>query len=258
MEYQEILVDSRDEVGLITLNSPQTLNALSSIMIMELIAALEGFGSDASVKVIVIKANGKHFCSGHNLNEMINGSMSEYQEIFRQCNRMMLLIHQIPQIVIAQVHGVATAAGCQLAATCDMVVAADNARFCTPGVKIGLFCTTPMVALTRAVGRKFAMEMLVTGRLVPAEEAQRHGLVNRIVPEADLDQAAIDLALEVAEASPLVLAIGKRAFYDQIELDEPRASHYASNVISLNLMAEDAQEGIKAFLQKRKPTWKGR
>jgi len=258
MEYQEILVDSQGAVGAITLNSPKTINALSRNMILELTAALESFRADASVKVIIIKANGKHFCSGHDLKEMVGGSLSEYKAIFEHCNRMMMLIHEIHQVVIAQVRGVATAGGCQLAAMCDMVVAADNARFGTPGVKIGLFCTTPMIALTRAVGRKLAMEMLVTGRLISAEEAERHGLVNRVVPEADLDKATMDLALGVAEASPLVLAIGKRAFYDQIELDEPRAYQYGGNVIILNLMAEDAQEGIKAFLDKREPTWKGR
>lgn len=258
MEYQEILVDSQGAVGAITLNSPKTINALSRNMILELTAALESFRADASVKVIIIKANGKHFCSGHDLKEMVDGSLSEYKAIFEHCNRMMMLIHEIHQVVIAQVRGVATAGGCQLAAMCDMVVAADNARFGTPGVKIGLFCTTPMIALTRAVGRKLAMEMLVTGRLISAEEAERHGLVNRVVPEADLDKATMDLALGVAEASPLVLAIGKRAFYDQIELDEPRAYQYGGNVIILNLMAEDAQEGIKAFLDKREPTWKGR
>lgn len=258
MEYQEILVDSQGAVGFITLNSPKTVNALSRNMILELTAALESFRADASVKVIIIKANGKHFCSGHDLKEMVGGSLSEYKAIFEHCNRMMMLIHEIHQVVIAQVRGVATAGGCQLAAMCDMVVAADNARFGTPGVKIGLFCTTPMIALTRAVGRKLAMEMLVTGRLISAEEAERHGLVNRVVPEADLDKATMDLALGVAEASPLVLAIGKRAFYDQIELDEPRAYQYGGNVIILNLMAEDAQEGIKAFLDKREPTWKGR
>lgn len=258
MEYQEILVDSQGAVGFITLNSPKTVNALSRNMILELTAALESFRADASVKVIIIKANGKHFCSGHDLKEMVGGSLSEYKAIFEHCNRMMMLIHEIHQVVIAQVRGVATAGGCQLAAMCDMVVAADNARFGTPGVKVGLFCTTPMIALTRAVGRKLAMEMLVTGRLISAEEAERHGLVNRVVPEADLDKATMDLALGVAEASPLVLAIGKRAFYDQIELDEPRAYQYGGNVIILNLMAEDAQEGIKAFLDKREPTWKGR
>ncbi|MCX5863025.1 MAG: enoyl-CoA hydratase [Deltaproteobacteria bacterium] len=258
LEYKDILVDSRGEIGLMTLNSPQTINALSRNMIAEIIAALETFSGDGNAKVIIIKANGKHFCSGHNLREMVNGSRSDYKFIFDQCTRMMNLIHDIDQIVIAQVHGIATAGGCQLAAECDLVVAEEKARFGTPGVKIGLFCTTPMVALSRSVGRKIALDMLLSGRMISAREAEIHGLVSRVVPSDELEKATMDLAESVAEASPLVLGIGKRAFYNQIELDERRAYDYAVNVITLNLMAEDAQEGIGAFLEKRKPTWRGR
>lgn len=258
MEYKDILVESQGEIGSITLNSPKTINALSKSMIGEIIRALEDFKTDRNTKVIVLKANGKHFCSGHNLSEMVDGDRSEYKFIFEQCSRMMNLVHEVPQVVIAQVHGVATAAGCQLVATCDLAVADETARFGTPGVRIGLFCTTPMVALSRAVGRKLALEMLMTGRLISADEALSHGLVNRVVPEAELENATMELALKVAEASPLVLAIGKRAFYNQIDQDEHSAYEYATNVITLNLMAEDAQEGIKCFLEKRKPTWKGR
>lgn len=258
MEYQDILVESKDAIGTITMNSPKTINALSKAMIGEIISALEGFRADRSVKVLIIKANGKHFCSGHNLTEMINGNRSEYKFIFDQCSRMMQLVHDLPQIVIAQVHGVATAAGCQLAATCDLAVAEENARFGTPGVKLGLFCTTPMVALSRAVGRKHALEMLMSGKLISAQEAERFGLVNKVVPAENLEKVTMELAESIAEASPLVLQIGKQAFYNQIELDEPRAYAYATETITLNLMAEDAQEGISAFLEKRKPTWKGR
>lgn len=258
MEYKDILVESQGEIGSITLNSPKTINALSKSMIGEIIRALEDFKTDRNTKVIVLKANGKHFCSGHNLSEMVDGDRSEYKFIFEQCSRMMNLVHEVPQVVIAQVHGVATAAGCQLVATCDLAVADETARFGTPGVRIGLFCTTPMVALSRAVGRKLALEMLMTGRLISADEALSHGLVNRVVPEAELENATMELALKVAEASPLVLAIGKRAFYNQIDQDEHSAYEYATNVITLNLMAEDAQEGIKCFIEKRKPTWKGR
>jgi len=258
MEYNDILVGSRGEIGSITLNSPKTINALSKNMIGEIIAAFEGFAVDTKTKVIVIKANGKHFCSGHFLREMVNGDKSEYKFIFEQCSRMMTLIHKVPQIVIAQVHGVATAAGCQMVATCDLAIADETAKFGTPGVRIGLFCTTPMVALARAVGRKHAMEMLMTGRLISAEEALRYGLVNRIAPEDELEKATLDMASTIAEASPLVLRLGKQAFYNQIEQDEPRAYEYANSVITLNLMAEDAQEGITAFLDKRKPVWKGR
>ncbi|HMK37398.1 MAG TPA: enoyl-CoA hydratase [Desulfomonilaceae bacterium] len=258
MEYTNILVEIQGAIGVITLNSPKTINALSKNMIGEIIAALEGFAADKSVRVLIIKANGKHFCSGHNLSEMVDGDKSEYRFIFEQCSRMMQLVHKVPQTVIAQVHGVATAAGCQLVATCDLAVADETARFATPGVRIGLFCTTPMVALSRAVGRKLALEMLLTGRMVPADEAERHGLVNKVVPEAELEKTTMDLALSIAEASPLVLAIGKKAFYNQIELDETRAYEYGNDVITLNLMTDDAQNGIKAFLEKRKPTWVGR
>ena len=258
MEYKDILVETQGEIGCITLNSPSTVNALSKNMIREVILALERFAADASLKVIVLKASGRHFCAGHYLKEMVDGSMTEYRFIFNQCATMMKMIHQVPQVVIAQVQGVATAAGCQLVATCDLVVADETARFGTPGVKIGLFCTTPMIALSRAVGRKLALEMLLTGRLVPADEALRYGLVNKVVPADELDKAVQEMASTICEASPLVLKIGKRAFYNQIELDEPRAYEYATEVITQNLMAEDAQEGIKAFLEKRKPTWKGR
>lgn len=258
MECRDILVEVEGEIGRITLNSPTTMNALSKNMIAEMIGALESFRDNTSVKVIIIKASGKHFCSGHYLKEMVDGSLLEYRAIFEQCTRMMSLVHDVPQIVIAQVHGVATAAGCQLVATCDMAVATETARFATPGVRIGLFCSTPMVALTRAVGRKLAMEMLVTGRMIFADEALRHGLVNRVVPERELETETEELAKNVAEASALTLAFGKRGFYRQIGLDEPRAYDYANNLITLNLMSEDAQNGIKAFLEKKKPTWKGR
>jgi enoyl-CoA hydratase/carnithine racemase len=258
MEYRDIIVDSQGQIASITLNSPKTINALSKNFIGEMISALENLGADPALKVIIIKTSGKHFCSGHNLTEMVNGTDHEYRSIFDQCTRMMTMVHQVPQIVIAQVHGVATAAGCQLVATCDLAVADETARFGTPGVKIGLFCTTPMVALTRAVGRKHALEMLMTGRLISAQEAEQYGLVNRVVPEAELEKTTVDLAQSIADASPLVLKIGKQAFYNQIEQDEPHAYEYAGNVMTLNLIAEDAQEGINAFLEKRKPTWKGR
>ena len=258
MEYRDIIVDSQGQIASITLNSPKTFNALSKNLIGEIIAALEMLGADPALKVIIIKTSGKHFCSGHNLTEMVNGTDHEYRFIFDQCTRMMTMVHQVPQLVIAQVHGVATAAGCQLVATCDLAVADETARFGTPGVKIGLFCTTPMVALTRAVGRKHALEMLMTGRLISAQEAEQYGLVNRVVPEAELEKTTLELAQSIAEASPLVLKIGKQAFYNQIEQDEPHAYEYAGNVMTLNLIAEDAQEGINAFLEKRKPTWKGR
>jgi enoyl-CoA hydratase/carnithine racemase len=258
MEFREILVSVQDPVATITLNSPQTFNALSEAMIGELIKALEGFEREPSVRALIVKANGKHFCSGHNLREMIDRGMADYKAIFDECTRMMSLIHRIPQPVIAQVHGVATAAGCQLVATCDLAVADETARFGTPGVRIGLFCTTPMVALSRAVGRKHALEMLLTGRLISAQEAEQWGLVNSVVPQAELEKTATQLATTIAEASPLTLGLGKRAYYAQIEQDEARAYEFAKHTIALNLLADDAQEGVKAFLEKRPAKWTGR
>lgn len=258
MEYREILVSTEGALSTITLNSPKNANALSIIMISEIIAALTTVAKDPTVKVIVFKAAGKHFCAGHNLTEMIDKGMTDSQFIFDQCTAMMNLVHEVPQPVIAQVHGVATAAGCQLVATCDLAIADETARFGTPGVRIGLFCTTPMIALSRAVGRKRALEMLLTGRLISAQEAMDWGLVNKVVPEAELDTTTADLALTIADASPLVLGIGKRTFYAQIEQDERRAYELAKNTMTMSLMAEDAQNGIKAFLSKTKPVWKGR
>jgi len=258
MDYTDILVEKDGAIGAVIMNSPKTANALSKKMIGELTSAFEDFRADRSAKVVVIKTGGKHFCSGHNLKEMIDGSVTDYRAIFDDCVRMMTLIHEMPQIVIAQVHGVATAAGCQMVATCDLAVADDTARFGTPGVKIGLFCNTPMVALSRAVSRKHALEMLMTGKLVSADEAERSGLVNKVVPESELESAVAEMAHSIAEASPLTLSIGKRAFYTQIDQDEPSAYEFASGIMTLNLMTDDAQEGIKAFLDKRKPTWTGR
>ncbi len=258
MEYKDVLVNVVDSIGSITLNSPRTANALSKNMILELICALKSFSDESSVKVIIIKAAGKHFCSGHNLNEMLDGGVTEYKFIFNQCAEMMLLIHEIPQIVIAQIHGVATAAGCQLAAQCDLSVACDSSKFGTPGVKIGLFCSTPMVALSRAIGRKHALEMLLTGRLITAQEAKSYGLINHIVSESDLEKATLELAETISKSSPLTLSIGKKAFYSQIDMPENKAYAHAVEVMTLNLMAEDAQNGIKAFLEKRIPVWKGR
>jgi len=258
MQYQDILVEQQGEVGVITLNSPTTINALSKNMILELTDALQRFDSESAAKVIIIKGSGKHFCSGHNLSEMVDGTMTEYKLIFERCTRMMNLIHEIKQVVITQVHGVATAAGCQLVAQSDLSVAGESARFGTPGVKIGLFCTTPMAPLSRNVGRKIALDMLLSGRMLSAKEAEQYGLVSRVVPDEKLAEVTMELAQSIAQASPLTLSIGKKAFYHQIDMDQRRAYEFALNVITLNLTAEDAQEGIKAFLEKRTPVWRGR
>ena len=259
MTYKDILFSTEGPIATLTLNSPKTINALSKNMIGEMIDALTAVSRDESVKVLIIKAAGKHFCAGHNLSEMVDSGVKEYKFIFDQCTKMMQLIHEIPQPVIGQVQGIATAAGCQLAAWCDLVIASEDARFSTPGVKIGLFCTTPMVAISRAIGRKMAMEMLVTGREFPAKEAKELGLVNRVVPFEDLDSTTKELAKKICEASRFALSIGKQGFYAQIDQTDDKAFHYAKHTIVMNNLAEDAQNGIKAFLEKKPSVeWKDR
>ena len=258
MPYDEILYDTTGAVGYLTLNNPQKVNALSKNMIAEIIHALGEISEDESVKVVVIRAAGKNFCAGHNLAEMTDQGVKEYKFIFDQCTRMMQMIHEIPQPVIAQVQGIATAAGCQLVAWCDLAVAEEGARFATPGVKIGLFCTTPMVAVSRAIGRKAALEMLLTGRYLPAKEAKELGLINRVVPLTDLATETEALANQIADASRFVLAIGKQGFYAQVDQPDANAMHYAKHTITMNLSAEDAQIGIDAFLNKSTPVWKNR
>ena len=258
MTYEEILYTRNDALGIITLNNPGKINALSKRMIAEISSALKEAAEDENVKVLIIKAAGKHFCAGHYLQEMVDGGMKEYKHIFDQCNRMMELIHEVPQPVIAQVQGIATAAGCQMVAWCDLAIAANNARFATPGVKIGLFCTTPMIALTRAIGRKAAMEMLLTGRYVEAAEAHALGLINHVVPLDALEAETEKLALQIAEASRMVLTIGKQGFYAQVDRSDEAAMNYGKHTMTMNLMAEDAQAGINAFLNKTTPEWKDR
>ncbi|HET8997845.1 MAG TPA: enoyl-CoA hydratase, partial [Acetobacteraceae bacterium] len=233
-------------------------NALSMALMQALDAELAAIAADPSVRVVVIAGAGPAFCAGHDLREIrATPQREEYQALFAQCSRLMLRLVHLPKPVIARVHGVASAAGCQLVASCDLAVAAGSARFATPGVNIGLFCSTPMVALSRAVGRKQAMEMLLTGELIDAATAQRFGLVNRVVPDAELDAAVAALAEQIAGKSPLTLAIGKEAFYRQAELELEQAYAYASEVMVRNMLARDAEEGMDAFLQKRPPVWTG-
>jgi enoyl-CoA hydratase/carnithine racemase len=258
MTYEEILYSTKGPVGILTLNNPQKINALSKTMIGEIIHALDEVALDESIKVLIIRAAGNHFSAGHNLTEMVDGGVKEYKYVFDQCTRMMQMIHEIPQPVIAQVQGIATAAGCQLVAWCDLAIAEEGARFATPGVKIGLFCTTPMVAITRAIGRKAALEMLLTGRYFPAGEAKELGLVNRVVPLKELETETETLANQIAEASRFTLAIGKQGFYAQVDQPDAGAMHYAKHTITMNLGSEDAQAGIEAFLKKEKPVWKDR
>jgi enoyl-CoA hydratase/carnithine racemase len=224
---------------------------------LEVIAALEELGERPDVRAIVVCGAGPVFSSGHDLGEMVGRDLPYYQRLFDVCTQLMEAIHRVPQPVIARVHGVATAAGCQLVAACDLAVAADDARFATPGVKIGLFCSTPMVPLSRAVGRKRALELLLTGEPIDAETAARWGLVNRVVPAESLDAAVDDLIAAIARSSSFVVGIGKEAFWAQVELDEHRAYDLTKSVMAANALAGDAQEGICAFLEKRPAEWKG-
>jgi enoyl-CoA hydratase/carnithine racemase len=253
-----LLRQDRDAVAILTLNRPQARNALSVDLMAALVAELDAIAADPSVRVVVIGAAGPAFCAGHDLREMRANPGREFTAaLFTQCSALMQRIVNLPKPVIARVHGVATAAGCQLVASCDLAVAAETARFATPGVDIGLFCSTPMVALTRNVGRKQAMEMLLTGELVSAARAREIGLVNRVVPEAELDAAVSELAGAIAAKSPLTLAIGKEAFHRQAEMPLAEAYAFAAEAMTRNMMARDAAEGIDAFLAKRSPTWTG-
>jgi len=257
-EEQLVLREECGGVCTLTLNRPKARNALSAALMGALQVELDEIGRDKSVRVVVIAANGPAFCAGHDLKEMrANPERPFYEALFTQCSRLMTSIVRLPQPVIARIHGIATAAGCQLVATCDLAVAADTVRFATPGVNIGLFCSTPMVALSRAVGRKHAMEMLLTGDMVDAQRAYELGLVNRIVAPEALDDSVKELATKIASKSPLTLAIGKEAFYRQAEKDLDEAYRYCSEVMTRNMLARDAEEGIDAFLGKREPVWRG-
>ncbi len=256
--HRYLLSAREGSLAIITLNRPERRNAMSLDLMLELIQCLDEVASDTQVRAVILAAAGKVFSSGHDLNELVGGTIADYRRLFDVCTQLMAKIQAIPQPVIAQVQGIATAAGCQMVATCDLAVASTEASFATPGVKNGLFCSTPMVALTRAVGRKRAMEMLLTGKLVDAQNAMAWGLVNRVVPAAGLEAETRKLACQIAEASPLTISIGKQAYYAQIELDQPRAYAYAKEVMSMNAAAYDAQEGITAFLEKRAACWQGR
>ena len=248
-----------DGVATLTLNRPKQRNALNMDLMEAMLDALEGIGTDPSVRVVILRAEGPAFCAGHDLKEMRADPSEDAQATtFATCASMMMAIVHLPQPVIARVDGIATAAGCQLVATCDLAVASENARFATPGVHIGLFCSTPMVALSRNVGRKQAMEMLLTGDMIDAREAERIGLINRVVPDDELDSAVAELAGKIASRSPLAVRIGKEAFYYQLEKGLEEAYEYTGAVMVRNMMAEDAAEGIDAFLEKRTPRWQGK
>ena len=258
MSYEMIQVSHEGPVAVVTLNRPEKRNALSLELMLELLKALGEIGESKDARAVILAAAGKVFCSGHDLGQMTGRDITEYRRIFDVCSELMMKIQAIPQPVIAEVQGIATAAGCQLVAACDLAIASEAASFATPGVKIGLFCTTPMVALTRAIGRKRALQMLLTGEMVDARTAAEWGLLNSVVAAGELSASSRALAMKVAEASGLVVAIGKQAFYTQIDLDQEKAYAYAKEVMSMNAMAADAQEGIGAFLGKRRACWVGK
>jgi enoyl-CoA hydratase/carnithine racemase len=260
MSAGPVVLEKDGHVGYLVLNRGKQRNALSLEMMKEILNKLDTLADDKDVKVIVIRANGPAFSAGHDLKEMVgeDKDIHHYRNVFSTCSRMMQRIHEVPQPVIAQVHGIATAAGCQLVAACDLAIAETGARFQTPGVLIGLFCITPMVALVRAVGRKRALEMLFTGRFISAEEAERFGLINFSVPPDQLEEETRKWAQNMAQYSRHTLASGKQAFYGQVDLDEASAYDYTKEVMALNCFAEDAKEGIAAFIEKRKPEWKNR
>lgn len=258
MTYENLVFETEGSVAVVTLNRPARRNALSLGLMEELLDCLGRIGKDPALRTVVLGAAGKVYSSGHDLAELSGRSLVDYRRIFDVCVELMMKIQSIPQPVIAEVQGPATAAGCQLVATCDLAVAAEDVWFATPGVKTGLFCSTPMVALSRAVGRKRALRMLLTGEPIDATTAADWGLVNDVVPAADLKGETRKLAAKIGEASSMTVAIGKQAFYSQIDLDQPKAYAYAKEVMSMNSMAADAQEGISAFLGKRAACWTGR
>ncbi|MGB7243997.1 MAG: enoyl-CoA hydratase [Sulfitobacter sp.] len=251
-------------VAVLTLNAPRSINALSEAMLHALSDIFDTIATDRSVKAVILRSGGSHFCAGHNLKEMTarradaDGGFQYFQDLFATCSAMMLRVVRLPQPVIAEVKGIATAAGCQLVASCDLAVAADDARFATSGVNIGLFCSTPMVALSRNVPRKLAMEMLLLGEFLPATRVAEIGLINRIVPLADLETAAMEMARIIADKSPSAVKIGKRAFYEQLEMSLEEAYAFAGRTMAENMMARDAEAGIGAFTRKEPmPEWTG-
>lgn len=258
MDYRLIQFDQMNAIGTITLNHPEKRNALSLSMLKELNDLLDKLKKNNDVKVVIVRGAGKIFSSGHDLSEMINRGLTDYTEVFHTCSTFMQKIQDMPQPFIAQVHGIATAAGCQLVAACDLAIAEEGALFGTPGVRLGIFCSTPAIPLVRAVGRKRALEMLFTGRMISAKEAERFGLVNRVVPFEKLEGETKAMAETIAEASSLTLRIGKGAFYAQVNLNDAQAYDLGNEVMVNNLFAEDAKEGICAFLEKRKPVWMGK
>jgi enoyl-CoA hydratase/carnithine racemase len=256
-DYRNLLVTRDGSAARIVLNRPEKRNALSLELMEEMIAAVREVSALHDTRAIVIEGAGPVFSAGHDLSEMIGRDKAFLAHLFERCSVMMQTLHDIPQPVIAKVHGIATAAGCQLVAACDLTVAAEGTRFATPGVKIGLFCSTPMVPVSRAVGRKRAMQMLLTGDPINAATALDWGLVNRVVPREQLEAAVLELIHAIARSSAYTVATGKHAFYSQIDRAEGEAYEHCELVMTENALAHDAQEGMSAFLEKRAPVWRG-
>lgn len=261
---QLILRSDQDGVAVLTLNAPKSINALSEEMLDAMSRTFDTIADDRSVRAVILRSGGKHFCAGHNLKEMTarraddDGGFQYFQDLFAKCSAMMLRVVHLPQPVIAEVKGIATAAGCQLVASCDLAVAAEDATFATSGVNIGLFCSTPMVALSRNVPRKMAMEMLLLGEFLPAARVAEMGLVNRVVPLVDVEDTAMQMARIIADKSPAAVKIGKRGFYEQAEMPLEEAYAYAGRVMAENMMAKDTVAGINAFTRKDPmPEWTG-
>lgn len=263
-EQDLVLRTDVDGVAILTLNAPKSINALSEAMLHTLSGTLDKIAEDRGIKAVILRSGGNHFCAGHNLKEMsarradADGGFQYFQDLFATCSAMMLRVVSLPQPVIAEVKGIATAAGCQLVASCDLAVAAEDATFATSGVNIGLFCSTPMVALSRNVPRKQAMEMLLLGEFLPAARVAEMGLVNRVVPLPELEKTSMQLARVIAHKSPSAVKIGKRAFYEQAEMPLEEAYAFAGRTMAENMMAKDAEAGIGAFTRKEPmPEWTG-
>jgi len=250
-------------IAILTLNAPESINALSEAMLSAMSDALDKIAEDRSVKAVILRSAGEHFCAGHNLKEMTqrradaDGGFQYFQDLFATCSAMMLRVVRLPQPVIAEVKGIATAAGCQLVASCDLAVASEEARFATSGVNIGLFCSTPMVALSRNVPRKLAMEMLLLGKFLPAARVVELGLINRVVPPEELENSSMEMARTIADKSPAAIKFGKHAFYEQAEMSLEEAYKFAGRVMAENMMVRDAEAGIGAFTRKESmPEWR--
>ncbi len=256
--YQVIMVEKNCRIGILTLNRPEVRNALNAQLTAELLDALQEMGDDSEVGAVILKGAGKSFCSGHDFSELIGKTLMEYRAIFGKSVRILEAMADMGKPVIAAVHGHATAMGCALAAGCDLAIASEDALFQTPGVNIGFACITPMAGIYRSLGRKKCLELILTGDAISAREAERNGLVNRVVPREKLEETAMEMAEKIAAKAPLAVRMGKQSFYGMADMEHRKAYAYAIEMISINASTEDGQEGMDAFREKRTPQWKGR